>query len=203
MKKSKKDKNKPKVTDWIQAIAAAISIPAAIVAFIVFFQKDIELQYQINKLDTIANQSLEHTKLLTNQVELLKDELEFQKQQHELTLSHRQTEIEPKLSIEFEHYNGDIVSANLINSGKSAKIIKFVENNPNDFIIDIPFQYIGEGKEKQIFFRYKNPDVRDNNTVLNFTIIYEDLDKKTRSKNFRFKDIEGIINEKYKNNMGA
>jgi hypothetical protein len=175
---AKSKKNKPKITDWIQAIAAAISIPAAIIAFCAFFQKDNDLQRQITNLDTIARQSIIQTNILKKQVELLQDEQDFLKQQNDLSLSQRQTEIDPKLIIEFDKYNGDLIYANLINNGKIAKILKIVENTPNDFIIDIPFQYIGEGKEKPIFFQYKNASERNDNIVLNFTLIYEDIDKK-------------------------
>jgi len=201
MKKENSVKNKPKITDWIQSIAAAISIPAAIVACIVFFQKDLELQQQINSLNTIAIQSIKHTKLLTNQVEILKNELEFQKYQNNLSLSHRKSEVEPILVIEFEEYNGDLVSASLINNGKSAKILRFKENIPNDFEIYIPFQNIGEGKKKDISFRYKNVNERNEKTILNFTLTYEDIDKKTYSKNFKFRNIEEILNKKFNNKV--
>ena len=196
---TKTKNNKPTITDWIQAIAAFISIPAAIFAFFTFFQKDVDLQRQISNLDTIARQSIIQTEILKNQVELLKEEQDFLKQQNDLALTQRQTEIDPKLVIKFDDYNGDMIYANLINNGKIARIIKFVENNPNDFIIDIPFQYIGEGKEKEIFFQYKDAHKRDKNTLLNFTLIYEDIDKKTIKKDFKFKDLESIINEKNKN----
>jgi hypothetical protein len=202
-KKPKSKKNKPKITDWIQAIAAAISIPAAIFGFFTFFQKDVNLQRQISNLDTISRQSIIQTEILTKQIEILKEEQVFLKEQNDLSNSHRKTEIEPKLIIEFDNQNGEIITANLINNGKIAKIIKIVENDPNDFIIDFPFQYIGDGKEKQIFFKYKNASERSENTILNFTIIYEDIDKKIKSKNFNFKDVEHIISEKYKNQIGA
>lgn len=201
MKKPSTVKNKPKVTDWIQAIAAGISIPAAIIACIVFFQKDKELQHQINRLDIIAVQSLKQTKLLTNQVEILKDELEFQKYQNNLSLSHREIEIQPILVIEFTEHNGDLVSASLINNGKSAKIVRFKEKIPNDFEIFIPFQNIGEGKKKDISFRYKNVGKRNEKTVLNFTLIYEDIDKQIHSKEFKFTNIEGIFNRMYNNTV--
>ncbi len=196
---TKSSKNKTKITDWIQAIAAAISIPAAIFAFFTFFQKDEDLQRQIASLDTISRQSIIQTEILKNQVDILKEEQDFLKQQNELSLSQRLTEIEPKLIIELDKYNGDVIYANLINNGKIAKIIKIVENKPNDFIIDIPFQYIGEGKEKQIFFQYKNANERNENTLLNFTLIYENIDKKIMEKNFKFKNVESIIYEKNKN----
>ena len=201
MKKPNTVKTKPKVTDWIQAIAAAISIPAAIIACIIFFQKDKELQHQINRLDIIAVQSLKQTKLLTNQVGILKDELEFQKYQNNISLSHREIEIQPNLVIEFEGYNGDLVSASLINNGKFAKILKFKEKKPNDFEIFIPFQSIGEGKKKDISFKYKSVSERNEKTVLNFTLIYEDIDKHIHSKDFKFMNIEGIINRMYSNKM--
>lgn len=198
MTKSKDHKDKTKITDWIQALAALISIPAAIFAFFTFFQKDKDLQRQIANLDTISRQSIIQTKILADQVKILNEERDFQIKQNDLSLSHRKTEIEPKLIIEFDNYNGDIISANLINNGKSAKIIQIKEKKNNGFLIDIPFQYIGEGKEKQIYFRFKNPDVQEN-TVLDFTLIYEDIDKKILSKDFHFSDIHKIIENRYKN----
>jgi hypothetical protein len=200
---TKSSKNRTKLTDWIQAIAAAISIPAAIFAFYTFFQNDKDIQRQIASLDTISRQSIKQTEILTKQVELLREEQDFLKQQNDLSLSQRQTEIEPKLIIEFDNYNGDLVYANLINNGKIAKILKIVENTPNDFIIDIPFQYIGEGKEKQIFFQYKNASERNENTLLNFTLIYEDIDKKIMKKDFKFINLESIVNERNKNRYGG
>jgi hypothetical protein len=199
--KSSTIKNKPKTTDWIQAISAAISIPAAIIACIVFFQKDKELQHQINRLDTIAVQSVKQTKLLTNQVEILKDELEFQKYQNDLSLSHRNIEIQPILVIEFDAYDGGLISASLINNGRPAKILKIKEKIPNDFEIIIPFQNIGEGKKKDISFRYKNVSERSEKTTLNFTLIYEDIDKHIHSKDFRFTNIEGILNRIFNNTI--
>lgn len=193
-----KSKDKTKITDWIQALAAVISIPAAIFAFFTFFQNDKDLQRQITNLDTIARQSIIQTKILADQVKILNEERDFQIKQNDVTLSHRKTEIEPKLIIEFDNYSGDIISANLINNGKSARIIKIKEKKNNGFLIDIPFQYIGEGKEKQIYFRFKNPDVQEN-TVLDFTLIYEDIDKKILSKDFHFSDIHKIIENRYKN----
>lgn len=196
---TKSSKNRTKPTDWIQAIAAAISIPAAIFAFYTFFQNDKDIQRQIASLDTISRQSIKQTEILTKQVELLRDEQDFLKQQNELSLSQRQTEIEPKLIIEFDDYNGDLVYANLINNGKIAKILKIVENTPNDFKIEIPFQYIGEGKEKQIIFQYKNANERKENSHLNFTLIYEDIDKKIQKKDFKFSNLESIVNDRNKN----
>lgn len=196
---TKSSKNRTKLTDWIQAIAAAISIPAAIFAFYTFFQNDKDIQRQIASLDTISRQSIKQTEILTKQVELLREEQDFLKQQNDLSLSQRNTEIEPKLIIEFDNCNGDLVFANLINNGKIAKILKIVEKTPNDFIIDIPFQYIGEGKEKQIFFQYKNANERNENTLLNFTLIYEDIDKKIIKKDFKFINLENIVNERNKN----
>ncbi len=201
MENPRKIKNKPKITEWIQAIAAAISIPAAIIACIVFFQKDIQLQGQINKLDTIANQSLQQTKLLTNQVELLKSELDFQKEQNNQSLIHREAEIKPKLIIELDDFNGDIISASIINNGKSAKILKIKNKNPKDFIIHIPFQNIGEGKEKGITFRYKKPEERNEKTILSFTLIYEDIDKRRHSQDYSFTNIEETINKKNNNQI--
>ena len=196
---------KPRITDWIQAVMAILGTSAAIVGLIIAWlsltKSDKELQKQIDKLDIVATQSLEHTKLLTDQVILLTDELDFQKQQNEISLSHRQIDIEPKLIVEFEYFNGDIVSAKLINNGKSAKIIKVVEKKLNEFQIDIPFQYIGEGKEKPIFFKYKKPQERNEKTALDFTLIYQDIDNKIKSKEFSFIDIEGIIEKKNKSNI--
>jgi len=120
-----------------------------------------------------------------------------------MTLTHRRIDNEPKLIIEFDNQNGDIVTAKLINDGKIAKILKIEENKSNDFIIDFPFNYIGEGKEKEIYFRYKNVHERNENTTLDFKIIYEDIDKKIHTKYFKYKDLESIINEKYKNQMSG
>lgn len=198
----KKNKNKPTITDWIQTIMSIIGTLAAIIglafAWLSLTKSDKDLQSQINKLDTIANQSMKHTKLLTNQVELLTDELEYQKQQNEITQSHRQTDIEPKLTIEFEGYNGDVISARLINNGKPAKILKFVEKKGNEFIINIPFQYIGEGKEKEIFFKFKKPDERNEKTALNFILFYKDIENRIKSKEFYYVDLEKIIDDIYK-----
>lgn len=199
MERQKSTKSKPSITDWIQSIAAAISIPAAIVACVVFFQKDIVLQSQINKLDTIASQSLEHTRLLTEQVSVLKNELKIQVQQKELSQSNRKSEIAPKLIIEFDYYNGDVISAKLINYGKSARILRKVDNPSSDFNFDIPYQIIGEGKEKVIFFKYKRVEERSEKTELNFKLYYEDIDKKKYTKDFRFVNIERIIDDKRKN----
>lgn len=199
MKKLKEEKNKSKITDWIQTIAEVFSIIAAIIACIVFFQKDIQLQNQINKLDTLANESFKHTKILTSQLKTLKNELEFLKKQKKQNDENRFCEIEPKLVFEFQDYNGDIISASLINNGNSAKIIKIIEQKPNDFIINIPFQHIGEGKEKEITFRYKKPEERYKKNTLYFTLIYEDIDKKIHSKTFKFTNPERIINENNKN----
>jgi hypothetical protein len=205
MGKTKKTKDKLNITDWIQAIMSVIGTIFALVGLIIAWssltKNDSDLQRQINKLDTVANQSLEQTKLLMDQIGILKEELDFQKQQHELSISNRKAEIEPKLIIELDNYNGDIISANLINNGKAAKIVRYEEKIPNDFVIDIPFQYIGEGKEKCITFRYKNPGERNEKTVLNFTIIYEDIDKKIHSADFKFVNLEGLIDEKDKNKI--
>lgn len=205
MSKSKKKKDKSTITDWIQAVMTIIGTLFALVGLIIAWtsltKNDVDLQSQINKLDTVASQSLEQTKLLTEQVVLFKEELDFQKQQHELSITNRKTEIEPKLTIELEDFNGDIVSAKLINNGKSAKILKFIEKNPNDFIIDIPFQYIGEGKEKYISFRYKNSRSSDDKTILNFTLVFEDIDGKVHSKDYKFINIDQLIDEKYKNTI--
>lgn len=197
----KKEKDKPTITDWIQSIAAAISIPAAIFACIVFFQKDIVLQSQISKLDTIANQSLDQTRLLTEQVTILKKELKMQIHQNNLSQSNRKSEIEPKLIIEFEYYNGDVISAKLINNGKSAIILGKVDNPSSDFNFDIPYQVIGEGKEKDIYFKYKRPDEKSDKTELNFRLYYEDIDNKKYTKDFKFVNIEQLIDEKQKNNI--
>lgn len=196
-----KIKKKPTITDWIQAIASAISIPAAIIACFAFFQKDLVLQSQINKLDSIANQSLEHTRLLTEQVTILKRELNVQIQQNDLTQSNRKSEIAPKLIIELDYYNGDVVYAKLINNGKSARILKKVDNQTSDFNFDLTFQSIGEGKEKEIFFKNKRADEGLVNKEISFTLYYEDIDKKKYSKKFKFVDIEGIIYEKHKNDI--
>jgi len=201
MDKQMKEKKKQKITDWIQAIASAISIPAAIIACFVFFQKDLVLQSQINKLDTIANQSLEHTRLLTEQVTILKNELNIQIQQNELSQSNRKSEIAPKLIIEFDYYNGDVVSAKLINNGKSARILKKVDNQTSDFNFDLSFQIIGEGKEKEIFFKNKRAEEGLINKEISFKLFYEDIDKKKYSKEFKYVDIEGIINDKHKNDI--
>jgi len=201
MKRIIKEKNKPKITDWIQSISAAIAIPSAIIACIVFFQKDIQLQYQINKLDTIANQSLQHTKLLTNQIDLLKDELDFRKKQNNQSILNRVAEIKPKLIIDLNYYNGDIISARMINNVKSAKILKIKNNNPNDFVIHIPFQNIGEGKEKNITFRYKKPEERNDKMILSFTLFYEDIDRRKYSQDYNFTNIEENINIKNKNEI--
>lgn len=200
MGKSKKTKNKSSITDKIQAIMSIVgtifAFAGLIIAWSSLTKSDSDLQRQINKLDTVANQSLEQTKLLTDQLGVLKEELDFQKQQHELSISNRKAEIEPKLIIELYEYSGSIIYANLINNGKAAKIISYKETIPNDFVIDIPFQYIGEGKEKDITFHYKNHAERNKKSVLNLVIIYEDIDKKTHSIDFKFEDIERLIDEK-------
>lgn len=196
-----KFKNKSSITDWIQSIAAAISIPAAIIACIVFFQKDLALQSQINKLDTIANQSLKQTRLLTEQVIFLKNELNIQVQQNEISRLNRISEIEPKLIIEFDYYNGDVILAKLINNGKSARILKKVDYPSSSFIFDIPYLIIGEGKEKVIYFKYKYVEERSEKTELNFKLYYEDIDHKKYSKDFKFLNIERIIDDKRKNDI--
>lgn len=192
----KKNKNKPTITDWIQTIMSIIGTFAAIIglafAWLSLTKSDKDLQSQINKLDTIANHSMKHTKLLTNQVELLTDELEYQKQQNEISQSYRQIDIEPKLTIEFDSY----FSAKLINNGKPAKILKIIEKKENDFIIDIPFQYIGEGKEKEISFSLKKPDKGFKNTVISFILFYQDIENKIKSKEFHYVDLEKIFGEK-------
>jgi hypothetical protein len=81
----KKDKKRSSITSWIQAAAAAISIPAAIIVVHTFFQKDEDLQRQISSLDTISRQSIIQTEILTKQVELLRDEQDFLKAQNELS----------------------------------------------------------------------------------------------------------------------
>lgn len=201
MANPKAKKSKPNITDWIQSVMAVFGTLFALVGLILAWssltKSDADLQHQISKLDTIATQSLEHTRLLTKQLAFFKEELDF----HKLSLSHRKKEVEPKLIIELEDYNGDIVTAKLINNGKIARIIKIVENKPNDFIIDIPHVYIGESKELPISFRYKNTQEGNNNAILNFTITYEDIDKKINSKIFRFKNLEDIINKKNKNQI--
>ncbi|MDD2798497.1 MAG: hypothetical protein PHV20_07895 [Bacteroidales bacterium] len=182
-------------------IATPIAIIGLIIAWISLSESDNDQKAQINKLNALANESFKHTKLLTNQLETLTEELEFLKEQKKQNDENRFSEIKPKLVLEFKNYNGDIISASLINNGKSAKIIKVITKKPNDFTINIPFQNIGEGKEKGITFRYKKPEERNEKTTLYFTLIYEDIDKKIHSKDFRFSNIEEIINEKYKNDI--
>lgn len=193
----KKASKKSSITDWISAIMAILGTLFALVGLILAWlslsNSDKDLQRQIDKLDIVANQSLEHTKILTEQLELIKEDLDFQKQQNELSHNLRQTEIEPKLILEFYSFSGDLVKANLINNGKIAKILKVEENLPNDFLIDIPYQFIGEGKEKEITFRLKNSGNGIGNIVLNFTLYYQDIDKKNHSMNFYINDIEEIF----------
>jgi|GEM_PF-2454705 len=182
-------------------IATPIAIIGLIITWISLTESDNDQKKQINKLNTLANESFNHTKLLTNQLESLTDELEFLKEQKKQNDENRFSEIEPKLIIEFKNSNGDLISASLINNGKNAKIIKVIERKSNDFSINIPFENIGEGKEKEFTIRYKKVEERNEKTTLNFTLIYEDIDKRRHSKNFRFTNIEEIINEKYKNEL--
>jgi hypothetical protein len=42
---------------------------------------------------------------------------------------------------------------------------------------------------------------RNEKTVLNFTLIYEDIDKQIHSKDLKFTNVKGIINRMYSNKM--
>ncbi|CAN5131816.1 hypothetical protein BH09BAC1_BH09BAC1_15680 [soil metagenome] len=46
----------PNITDWIQSIAAAISIPGAVAAFYILFKKDKEREAEVKSLVKIADQ---------------------------------------------------------------------------------------------------------------------------------------------------
>ena len=183
-----KNNKKPKITDWIQAIAAAISIPAAIVALFAFFQKDKELQQQINNLDIVAKQSIEQT-------DILKDELDFLRKQQEITESNRNSDILPIFSIEFKRIHGTTIQAEMINDGETAEILEIKELESNDYKIVKQFDYIGANKRRKIYFHLKNGnDI--SNSILAFKIKYKDIDGNIHIKRFHFENIYKKIEER-------
>lgn len=194
-KKTTPKKDYSNFLNWLQTITSLISVAGVILAFVIFFKKNEELQHQINSLDTIARQSIQQTKILSEQ-------LGFDTCFNKLNVSLRNSEIEPLLSIDFTDINEEFISANIINTGKSANIKRIKENKENCCEIDIPFKSIGDGKERAIFFRYKKP-YEDKNKVLDFTIFYEDIYHKSHLKRFKFEtnSIKQIIENKFKNSM--
>lgn len=88
-----------------------------------------------------------------------------------------------------------------MNRGGRAKIIKIVENKSNDLEIDIPIGFIGSGDKEEILFKFRNLDDKEN-SILSFTIVYQDVDKKIHKKKIEFKNIYRRSNELIKNYQG-
>ena len=168
----KKKKRKSRITDWIQAIAAAISIPAAIFGFYSFFQSDRDLQKQITNLKIIAEQSQTQTKYMETQIDLLTKEQQLQKEQFGKNTSRRKFDLAPRLSFKFEQYNGITFFAKLINNGKTAIVKQVIQNKGGNINLDSEIKQIGEGKDIDVFFKVTNEE----HSVLDITIVYEDIE---------------------------
>ena len=161
MKKLKKEEWLYKHS-WVQTIAAILAIPSAIIAFIIFFRKDENLQKQINKLEAIAIESKHQTKLLEAERDSLTNRWRLQ--------------ILPVFEIECNEYNGGYseIEAFLVNSGKIATDIKVI--NSNGFSIeDIQFKSLGEGMKGKIFLNFKNTEIlAPENVDLDLTLSFKD-----------------------------
>lgn len=77
--------NGPNITDWLQAwgtiVAAVISIPGAIIAFIILFRKDKDKQIQIDKLVGIVDELKNQTMQFSYQTELMRETNEILREQ--------------------------------------------------------------------------------------------------------------------------
>lgn len=58
-----------KITDWIQALGTGIAVVAAIISFSRLSETDLEMQYQINSLQELAQQSKAQTIALQGQLD--------------------------------------------------------------------------------------------------------------------------------------
>lgn len=75
------DNTPPKITDWLQAIAAAIAVPAAIITFIRLLKKDKEKAVQIKTLSEMMLESQKQTQEFEYQTLLMKESNEIFKEQ--------------------------------------------------------------------------------------------------------------------------
>jgi hypothetical protein len=137
---------KPSITDWINAIAALLGIPALLFGIGRLFIKDKEKQRQLNSLDSLANsqtRSIEeltkqtsefqyHSELMKESNELLAKQIELQneiflhqqvtaEQKLELESRKRKSEIKPYFIFEGASSDPNGFNIRLLNKGKTAK----------------------------------------------------------------------------------
>lgn len=179
MEKNTKNKshntNKPSITDWIQAITAMVGTIFAIVGLIIawqtFTKNDNELQNQIDTLGLIARESIKHNEHLQRQIDL--------------TIA----ELKPELSIKIGTNDGKVLQAFITNSGNTAIIKKIIFNKNNNLKLITPVDFVGEGKEIEIFFEITNHE----NPILDITINYVDIDQKEDSKRIKIEGAKNIF----------
>lgn len=150
---------------YIAIIGTVFGISAFIIAFISFTKSDDELQAQIDKL----TQLVENTQA---QIEVLNLSYNLAIEQYNKDVDQRKKDIKPNLSIQPYDNDHRYVLAYLSNSGQSARNIKFVPSERNNFKIFIPYDFIGGGNEKTIYFENLGSD----EPIIEFTIYYTDID---------------------------
>ena len=132
------------ITEWIQSIAALVAIVGGIVGFVTFWRKDKDKEKKINSLISIAEQSENQTRELSNQVEqmiksnqlqiryleLLEKNVEIakynqtqQEEKLEIDKERRKVNIKPKFRYDFSLKSQHEVKYVLINDGGSANFI--------------------------------------------------------------------------------
>lgn len=118
--------SRPSITDWIQASASFIGIPAAIIGLYKLFQKDKEREAEISSLIDTVKELKKHTEKLDERNQLLRHEIKVMNRINKV--NHR-----PSFSIgKYSLYNSNF-TLQLNNLGGIAKIIRL----ENDSIYEI------------------------------------------------------------------
>lgn len=133
----------PSITDWLQAIGTIAGVPGAIVAFILLFKKDKEKQLQIDMLTNLViemnkqTQQFEYqTILMRESNDILKEQAqinnevfikdkEYKEKMEKLELRKIKLQIKPYLKFQYGSYFNNILKANFLNQGGSAKFTNY------------------------------------------------------------------------------
>ena len=172
-----------KIGSIIQNVSSFLAIPGTIFAFVVAFSNDDDLQKQISNLQTIANESQKQTELLKAE----RDSLAIRWKQ----------QIKPVFEIECDFHSGGAneIEAFLVNSGKIATNIKVIHNS--GFMMDIPFNNLGEGMKGKILLNFIDKDVSNpGNVDLYIELSFEDASGATCFQTFKMKDFIKNIERK-------
>jgi hypothetical protein len=206
--------NTPKITEWIQAIAAIIAIPAAIVTFYKLIKRDRDKQKQIKMLTEIASENQKQTQQFEYQSILMKESNDiFREQLNAISLSlsqnkdlnetikdfefrKRKVEIKPHFifSGSFSSVPTGTIVIKLKNIGKNACLKNIKSENQN---ISFPFEdmnnrMINHNDEIKIIGNIKDNSLNINIVDFSFKLIFTDED------NNYYEQLFNRINNTYK-----